>query len=111
MEELGATNLATVLVGGGKRGVKKPRKGIKAKFSSARSAITERRNQGKGMIRATAGAVVGGVKNIAIDKTNKMMKPGEKIQDEYENRMAKINEAKEAETNIIDLYTRKRRKL
>ena len=109
LEELGATNLATVLVGGGKRGVKKPRKGIKAKFSSARSAITERRNQGKGMIRATAGAAVGGVKNIAIDKTNKMMKPGEKIQDEYENRMAKINEAKEAETNIIDLYTRGRR--
>ena len=106
LEELGATNLATVLVGGGKRGVKKPRKGIKAKFSSA---ITERRNQGKGMIRATAGAAVGGVKNIAIDKTNKMMKPGEKIQDEYENRMAKINEAKEAETNIIDLYTRGRR--
>jgi len=109
LEELGATNLATVLVGGGKKGVKKPRKGIKAKFSSARSAITERRNQGKGMIRATAGAAVGGVKNIAIDKTNKMMKPGEKIQDEYENRMAKINEAKEAETNIIDLYTRGRR--
>ena len=104
LEELGATNLATVLVGGGKKGVKKPRKGIKAKFSSVRSAITERRNQGKGMIRA-----VGGVKNIAIDKANKMMKPGEKIQDEYENRMAKINEAKEAETNIIDLYTRGRR--
>ena len=37
------------------------------------------------MIRATAGAAVGGVKNIAIDKANKMMKPGEKIQDEYEN--------------------------
>lgn len=36
-------------------------------------------------------------------------KTGQKIQTSYENRMEKINEAKEAESKIIDLYTRGRR--
>lgn len=37
------------------------------------------------------------------------LKTGEKIQSTYENRMAKIDEAKDAESKIIELYTKGRR--
>lgn len=47
---------------------------------------------------------------IAVGSTVKeAYKTSEKIQSSYENRMERINEARDAETKIIDLYTRGRR--
>lgn len=93
LEEVAATNMASVILGGGKKNVKKPKTSIRQKFSNIRT---------------------NGVKNTAKDAAkNKvdegLLKPTAKIQDTYESRMSKINEAKSAESNIIDLYTKGRK--
>ena len=93
LEEVAATNMASVILGGGKKNIKKPKTSIRQKFSNIRT---------------------NGVKNTAKDAAkNKvdegLLKPTAKIQDTYESRMSKINEAKSAESNIIDLYTKGRK--
>lgn len=93
LEEVAATNMASVILGGGKKNIKKPKTSIRQKFSNIRT---------------------NGVKNTAKDAAKNnvdegLLKPTAKIQDTYESRMSKINEAKSAESNIIDLYTKGRK--
>ena len=89
LEEVGATNIASVILGGGKKNVKKPKTGMRQTFSNIRTngvINTVKNNVNKGLLKTTA-----------------------KIQDTYESRMSKINEAKSSESNIIDLYTQGRK--
>lgn len=89
LEEVGATNIASVILGGGKKNVKKPKTGMRQTFSNIRT---------------------NGVINTVKNNVNKgLLKPTAKIQDTYESRMSKINEAKSSESNIIDLYTQGRK--
>ena len=93
LEEVGATNMASVILGGGKKNVKKPKTSIRQKFSNIRT-----------------NGVMNTAKDAAKNKVDKgLLKPTAKIQDTYESRMSKINEAKSAESNIIDLYTKGRK--
>lgn len=92
-EEVAATNIASVITGGGKgKNIKGPKKSLRQKFASARA----------NGFRKT-------VKESLKNRVDNALKPGEKIQDVYGNRMAQINNAKETENNIINLYKDGRR--
>ncbi len=108
-EELGAANIASVLLGGGennskKKEIKKPKIGLKRKLSNLR------RN---GVVNTAKTAVRNkktDIKENMKDKVNNdFLKPTAKIYDTYEERMAKINEAKGEESDVIDLYKKGRR--
>lgn len=56
---------------------------------------------GKVLAGPIVGGAVGGIKDAIVDG----YETGGKIQDSYESRMSQIGQAKDAESNIIDLYT------
>lgn len=93
LEQVAATNIASVITGSESgKNIKGPKKTLRQKFTSARA---------NGFRRTMKNSINSGV--------NKVLMPGEEIQDVYENRMAQINSAKEAESNIINLYKAGRR--
>lgn len=124
LSDLGAVNLVT---GGAdviankvsKRKLKNSTRNIHTntgRFSRAVEKIPKPiRTVGKatGKTIGTVGkAVTWPVSGVAIEvgsTVKEAYKTGKKMQSSYENRMERINKAKDAETKIIDLYTRGRR--
>ena len=108
---IGAANLTTASVDGiansiNRRNLKNERSSKKYNLSQPIAKIGSKipkpvKAAGKILVGPLVVGAAGGIKDAIVDG----YETGEKIQDSYESRMSQIGQAKEAESNIIDLYT------
>lgn len=108
---IGASNLVTASVDTiansvSKRNLKNERSSKKYNLSQPIAKIGSKipkpvKAAGKILVGPLVVGAAGGIKDAIVDG----YETGEKIQDSYESRMSQIGQAKEAESNIIDLYT------